>query len=380
MVTAAVALGVEVRPLAHADGCSLAEPIRARIDIPRRDAAAMDGYALGADPVLGAPLRWEIVDTSTTVLSGGKAMRVATGAPLPGGAMCVLPIERAIVTDGWVESDGAALERSGIRARGSDLRSGAIALAAGCRIGPRALVAAAAADVATVVVRRRPRVGVLVRGAGLVAPGDAAASRDATPDVLGQALLSFAAVWGGRPGDSVRIGDDSDVFLTAVSAMRDRADVIVLVGGAAHGARDATKDALGPLGLQLGFDGLAIRPGRPTWYGRIGETHLLALPGNPTAAMTVARLLLAPLLLRLAGEDPAAALAWEPMPLLAPVVSTGAREAFLCATAEAGGVRVLDRGYDTAGQMMLASADRLVARPAHGPALPVGASVPCLRF
>ncbi len=380
MVTAAVALGVEVRPLAHADGCSLAEPIRARIDIPRRDAAAMDGYALGADPVLGAPLRWEIVDTSTTVLSGGEAMRVATGAPLPGGAMCVLPIERAIVTDGWVESDSAALERSGIRARGSDLRSGAIALAAGCRIGPRALVAAAAADVATVVVRRRPRVGVLVRGAGLVAPGDAAASRDTTPDVLGQALLSFAAVWGGRPGDSVRIGDDSEVFLTAVSAMRDRADVIVLVGGAAHGARDATKDALGPLGLKLGFDGLAIRPGRPTWYGRIGETHLLALPGNPTAAMTVARLLLAPLLLRLAGEDPAAALAWEPMPLLAPVVSTGAREAFLCATAEAGGVRVLDRGSDALGQMMLASADRLVARPAHGRALPVGASVPCLRF
>lgn len=375
-------LGIEELSLANAGGRMLATPIRARIDLPRRDSAAMDGYALGSETIGGTPPRWKIVephDAADTAIKADEALRVATGAPLPQGAVRVLPIERAIVADGWVSSDGAAIERSYVRARGSDLRSGEIALAAGRRIDPRALVAAAAADVATVTVRRQPRVGVLIRGDGLAAPGQAANDSKAVPDMLGEALLLFAATWGGQPCETVRIAEDSAALVGAVAAMRDGVDVIVLVGGAAHGARDAAKAALAGQGLDLGFDGLAIRPGRPTWCGRIGGIPVLALPGNPTAAMTVARLLLAPLLAQLGGEDVGAALSWEPLPLLAAVPPTGAREAFLCAATEGDGVRILDRRMTT-GQLMLASADRLVMRPAEGAALAAGTPVPTLRF
>jgi len=375
-------LGVEALPLADAGGRTLALPIRARIDLPRRDAAAMDGYALGGEAGTAMPPHWRIVEPQTGVetrIAAGQALRVATGAPLPEGAIRVLPIERAIVANGWVSLDGPPIERSHVRGQGSDLQRGEIALAAGRRIDPRALVAAAAADVATVTVRRRPRIGVLVRGDGLVAPGQAANDGQAVPDMLGEALSLFGVTWGGHPAETVRISEDPTAMTDAVTALYEAADVIVLAGGAAHGARDAAKTALAGQGLEMVFDGLAIRPGRPTWCGRIDGIPVLALPGNPTAAMTVARLLLAPLLARLCGDDVAAALSWEPMPLLAPVPPTGTREAFLCAAAEANGVRILDRS-ETTGQMLLASSDRLVARPAGGPALAAGTLVPTLRF
>lgn len=374
--------GVEVLPLANAGGRTLARPIRARIDLPRCDSAAMDGYALGRDVQAGVPSRWRIVELQTGAersLAAGEAFRVATGATLPEGAVQVLPIEHALVANGWVSLDGLPIERSYVRGQGADLRRGEIALAAGRRIDPRALVAAAAADVATVTVMRRPRVAVLVRGDGLVVPGQAADDGQAVPDMLGEALSLFAATWGGDPCATMRVSEDPAALIDAVTALRETADVTVLAGGAAHGARDAAKTALAGQGLEMVFDGLAIRPGRPTWCGRVGGLPVLALPGNPTAAMTVARLLLAPLLARLCGDDVAAALSWEPMPLRAPVPPTGTRDAFLCAAAEADGVRILDRGEAT-GQMLLASADRLVALSAGGPALAAGTLVPTLRF
>lgn len=386
LTTQAEPLGVERLALAQAGGRVLARPVYAAIDQPRRDAAAMDGYALGGDEAGtdGPATRWHIMTGNTQGNEGRPpawAVRVATGAPVPPGTRQVLPIERAEISGAWVSCRGGPIARSHIRARGSDLRMGDVALAAGRRIDPRALVASAAADADSVDVHRVARVAVLVRGDALVDPGDAsrAVSVATNPDVLGDALRHFVAEWGGLPIPCARIGEDPAVLVASVAAVRDDADVIVLVGGAAHGARDATTTALAAEGLDLVFDGLTIRPGRPTWYGRVGTTHVLALPGNPTAAMTVARLLLAPLLARLGGAAVAATQAWEPLPLLAPIAATGARAAFLCAVAEEGGVRVLERSTES-DQMMLASADRLVGRPADGPALPAGAIVPTLRF
>lgn len=376
----AAPLGTECVTLAQAGGRILAVPVRATIDSPRRDAAAMDGFALGEQH--GDESRWQVIEQGAAgdaTLVPGTAMRVATGAPMPAGAMRVLPIEQTDRIADWISILGEPGGRTHVRLRGSDFRRGDITLAAGRRIDPRALVAIAAADVAAVSVMRAPRVAVVVLGEGQVAPGMAATSDQAVPDSLGEALRLFAAGWGGRPVDSVRVGDDPAALAAAVVAERGRVDVIVLVGGAAHGARTATQRTLAPLGLELGFDGLAVRPGRPSWYGTIGATHLLGLPGNPTAAMTLARLLLAPLLVALGGGDAKTALAWEDLPLAAPAAATGARESFLCAMAEDGAVRLLDRA-DVSGQLMLAAADRLVSRPAHGPALAAGTRVPTLRF
>ncbi len=375
-------LGVECVTLAQAGGRIVAQPVHARIDSPRRDAAAMDGFAV-AEARAGEPgQRWRLTAPDSLedfALAAGSAIRIATGAPLPAGTVRVLPIEDAVQARGYVSVDGVAAARSHIRRSGSDFRRGAMVVAAGRRIDPRALVAMAAADVGDVPVLRAPRVAVVVLGGNHVDPGTAAAGDYAIPESLGQALLLFATVWGGVPTSAIRVGDDPVAFAAAVGALRDVADVIVLVGGAAHGARTATREALVPLGFMLGFDGLAVRPGRPTWSGTLGPAHVLALPGNPTAAMTVARLLLAPLLVLLGGGNADTALVWEDVPLASPAAATGDRESFLCAVAETGTVRLFDRGL-VSGPVMLAAADRLVARPANGPALAVGMPVPTLRF
>ncbi|WP_029623480.1 molybdopterin molybdotransferase MoeA [Sphingomonas sp. PAMC 26617] len=375
-------LGIECVSLTQAGGRTLAEPVYARIDSPRRDAAAMDGFALGEALAPGSDQRWRLIvldRAGDSALAAGCAIRITTGAPLPRGTVRVLPIEDALQTGDHVAVDRAQGARLHVRRSGSDFLQGAMVLAAGRRIDPRALVAIAAADVGRVSVLRAPRVAIVVLGSRQVEPGTAAAADAAVPESLGEALLLFASVWGGMPVRSIRVGDDTAALVGAVDALRDVADVIVLVGGAAHGARAATRQALSPLGLVPGFDGLAVRPGRPTWYGTIGAMQVLALPGNPTAAMTLARLLLAPLLVSLGGGDADTALAWADLPLAGPAAATGNRDSFLCAMAEGDTVRLLDRTV-VSGQVMLAAADRLVARPAHGPALAAGTLVPTLRF
>lgn len=342
----------------------------------------MDGYALGEALSDGFEQRWRLVapdGAEKSMLAAGCAIRIATGAPLPRGTVRVLPIEDARLAGDQVAVERAQGARLHVRRSGSDFRQGATVLLAGRRIDPRALVAIAAADIGAVPVRRAPRVAIVVLGSRQVEPGSAAANDQAMPDSLGQALLLFASVWGGIPTHAIRVGDDVAALAGVVGALRDVADVVVLVGGAAHGARGLTRQALLPLGLVPGFDGLAVRPGRPTWYGTIGTMQVLALPGNPTAAMTLARLLLAPLLVSLGGGDVETALAWEDVPLAGPAAATGDRDSFLCAVAEGGTVRLFDRSF-VSGQVMLAAADRLVARPAGGPALTAGTLVPTLRF
>lgn len=381
------ALGTECITLAHAGGRILATAVEAAIDSPRRNVATMDGFAVGPIPEGATGARWYVASDriADDVIRIEEAVRIATGAPLPAGAERVIPIEHTAMSDGWLTVRDGIPTKTHIRTRGSEFERGAITLAAGRRINARALVAIAAADVGVIKVYRTPRVGVITIGTAIVDAGSARETVSAIPDSLANALALFAVEWGGGLASAPkRVADDTVALAAAVGAMGTQADVIVVVGGAAHGARDGTQRALDPLGLVLGFDGLAIRPGRPTWYGRIGALHVLGLPGNPTAAMTVARLLLAPLLARLGGGDPAVAACWEDLPLIESGSPSGPRDSFLCATAELAGsgqigVRLLDRQRPSA-QMLLASADRLVARPAAGAALPAGALVPTIRF
>lgn len=382
LIDGTLARATECVALEAAGGRRLAVPVHAMIDSPRRDAAAMDGFAVGESLACDTGPHWKVIDPTGSPalpLGPGEAQRIATGAALPPATHAVLPIEWSTVVDGHLTTRGTPGSRSHVRRRGSDFMRGDRTLPGGRRIDPRALVAIAAADVATVEVWRKPRVAVIACGAGQVAPGDAARTESATPDGLSEALLLFAADWGADPIGARRIGAAPAALAETVAAVMQAADVIVLVGGAAHGARDASQRALDPLGLGLCFDGLTIRPGRPSWYGRIEGVHVLGLPGNPTAAMTVARLLLAPLLLHLGGGDAQAALAWEELPLASPAAAAGARESFLCGSAAADGVQLLDR-RSVSGQLMLASADRLIWRPADGEPLVAGASVPTLRF
>ena len=381
----ALPLATEHVRLAKAGRRVLAEPVCARLDAPRHDAAAMDGFAVREEDFAAGLRRFRIAGCAypgnpwNGILAPGEAVRIMTGAAMPVGAGRVI-VREATMMDGGVVVIGADLSaRTHVRPRASDIARGDQLLAAGRLLEPRALLVAAAADVESIVAWRRPRVHVIASGDELTAPGSAAADPQKLPDSLSQAVLLMARQWGGVPIGADLVADGAGALREAARAALDTCDVLVMSGGASKGDRDFARLGLEPLGLELAFADVAIKPGKPVWYGRIGDRHVLGLPGNPTAAMTIARLFLAPLLAALGGRGALAGLAWTPAPLLAPVPDAGPRESFLCAEWRDGGVRVIDR-QSASAQFLLAGADALVRRPVHAPGLAAGCLVDLLRF
>lgn len=385
-ILAAVAqpLGTERVPLAKAGRRVLAEAVRAAMDIPARDLAAMDGFAV-READLAACLRQFAVTGAAYPgapfqgsIGPGEAVRIMTGAPMPGGADRVLMRELVSAADSTVALVGPVPAKPHVRLAGSDTAAGAVMLPAGRLLDPRALVVAAAADAVTLTVWRAPRVRVIATGDELVPPGEAQA-REGVPDSLSEAVLLMARQWGARPLGAALVRDDAAQLARAAETALADADVLVLCGGASRGDRDYAKSSLIPLGLELLFADVAIKPGKPVWLGRIGTRLVLGLPGNPTAAMTVARLFLAPLLAGLGGRGTQSALRWETVPLTQGIEANRDRETFLCAERIDAGVRVI-AGQTASAQAMLACADMLVRRLPGAPAQAVGSAVSALRF
>ena len=380
LVGQAAPLGTEPVSLAQAGGRSLAAPVYAAVDAPRYDAAAMDGFAIADADLEAGITRFTVVGASYPAapypgaIGRGEAVRIMTGAPMPAGTDRVLMREHVVAAAGTIRFEGRPGRRH-VRPRGSDFAAGQRLLASGRALDPRAIAVAAAADAGTVTVWRRPRIAFVASGDELATPGHAAASILGVPDSLSDALALAVGEWGGEPARIVRVRDDVGALADAAQAALEEADILVMIGGASRGDRDFAKAALAP--LELVFADVAIKPGKPVWYGRAGVRHVLGLPGNPTAAFTIARLFLAPLAAALAGRSPAHV--WTPVPLAAPVAATGGRETFLCGTLSADGVRVIER-QSASAQLMLAEADALVRFAPGTAAIPAGTPVDILRL
>ncbi|HSX55922.1 MAG TPA: molybdopterin-binding protein, partial [Sphingomonas sp.] len=304
---------------------------------------------------------------------------VMTGAPLPQGADRVVMVERSRVVGDGVYLEPHDGERSHVRRRGEDFAVGSVVVPRGTLLGPGALVAAAAADVGEVRVWRRPRVRLLATGDEIAAPGTATALPHTIPDSLSIALAAVARNWGAEIVATDRATDDSAAIRAAARRALSDVDLLIIAGGASRGDRDQCRAALAAMGMDLAFADVAIKPGKPVWFGRLGRLAVLGLPGNPTAALTVARLFLAPLLAGLGGRQPNDVMCWETRPLAAPVAANGDREAFLCGVPTQGAVGLLER-QSASGQAILAQARYLLRRPAHAPMLGAGARVPVLAF
>jgi molybdopterin molybdotransferase len=372
--------------LAKAGRRILARDAIAQIDSPRRDCAAMDGYAVRSQDLTGDATHLTLQGESTAggrqpaPLLPGTAMRISTGAPMPAGADRVIMHELTRVENGAVILPRTS-GKPHIRPRASDFTQGTALLSAGTRIDPRTMLVAAAADINRLAVWRQPRVRVLANGDELVAPGTAAPDINTIPDSLSHPLLLMARQWGAKPLGASQSEDRTETLRTTAHQALDDADVLVIVGGASHGPRDLVRLALFPLGLRSIFEGVAIKPGKPLWYGKIDNTHILGLPGNPTAALTTARLFLAPMICALSGLSFDHALSWSKYRLLdaAPVGSD--RDQFLCGIADEAqdSVRIIAR-QEASAQMMLAQADVLVERRAGVEAAKPGSVVRALRF
>lgn len=322
-------------PLAEAAGRVLAADVVAGADVPPFDRAAMDGFAVIADDTSGAAResprtlrRIETVHTGsvpTRRVGRGECVQIATGAPLPAGADAVVMVER---TDGGAHGAVGvhAPVRSGqhVGRRAADIAAGDVAVPRGDLLTPSRLGAIAALGVAEVEVFDRPAAAILSTGDEIVAPG-----RPLGPgqiyDVNRFTVGAVIAAHGGRPLPRAAAADTLDALEAAVDACRD-ADVLVFSGGSSVGERDLMADLLTRRGEML-FHGVAVKPGKPTAFGRIDGTPVFGMPGYPASCLSNAYLLLVPLLRRMARLPP-----WRPrtvaVPLARRVASTAGRRQF----------------------------------------------------
>ncbi|MGH7024680.1 MAG: molybdopterin molybdotransferase MoeA [Caulobacteraceae bacterium] len=368
----------------HAIGRVLAEPVLAARDQPPFDASAMDGYAArlgdGADS-------FEVVGESAAGrpfvghVGAGQTVRIFTGAEVPPGCAVIVQ-ERARREGSHVRFDGVVpSEPTNVRPRAGDFAAGDTLLAAGVRLDAWRLGLAAAAGRAAAEVYPQPRVAILSTGEEIVPAGTPGTLSSQIFDSNGPSLAALVSRWGGQPIGLAPVGDDEDGIVAAVEAAP--AELIVAVGGASVGDYDLVKPALRRLGLELVVESISLRPGKPTWFGKLADgRRVLGLPGNPASALAAAELFLRPLLAAWQGAD--ATLRLERARLARPLPETGPREHWMRACLESGddgSLRAVPfTDQDSSLVSVFASADALLRRPAGAPAAGVGDVVEVLRL
>jgi molybdopterin molybdotransferase len=378
-------LGTETVSLDRAAGRVLSDPVIAHIDSPRCDVSAMDGYAVRDSDIGAANISLTVIGESFAgtawdgALNEGTCARVFTGAAVPRGADRVVMQEKVRRDGDRAIIDGEAGTVGHIRKRGSDFAAGDELLAAGRALDPRAIVAAAAADVSEVAVYRRPSLQILATGDELADPGAARKSPYAIPESVSYGVAALTEQWGAICTARTRLRDDLDSMQAAAAAALQSADVVIVTGGASVGEKDFAKTMFEPLGLEFLISKVSIKPGKPIWLGRVHDKLVMGLPGNPTSALVTARLLLAPLLTGMVGQPTERALAWRTVPLASALDDCGSRETFHRARFVDGAAEILSF-QDSSAQKALAEADLLVRQRAGAPALNVGALADVLDF
>jgi molybdopterin molybdotransferase len=374
-------LDTERVALEAADGRVLAENLAARLTQPPFDTSAMDGYAVRAADVAAVPVTLRVAGQSMAGagyrgrLASREAVRIFTGAPVPLGADLIVIQENAEARPRSVTINDAS-GGPHIRPRGQDFAEGEVLLTAGTRLGPRALMLAAAMNHAELPVRRKPRVALLATGNEVVPPGSELEA-DQIVSSVPYGLAALIARHGGEPMPLGIASDDPESIVTLAQA-GNAADILVTIGGASVGEYDLVASALKSEGLELDFWKIAMRPGKPLIFGRIGNQRLLGLPGNPVSALICAHVFLVPMLDRLLGRAeeehalPEAVLG-EALP------ANGPREHYMRACSEwrDDGVRVVTPlpSQDSSLVAALARADCLIVRAPEAALLPKSARV-----
>ena len=374
-------LGAESVALDSANGRVLAEDLAALLTQPPFDASAMDGYAARAEDVAVLPATLRLIGISAAgagfdgKVGQGETVRIFTGAPVPEGADTIVIQEYAEKTNGVVIAKAAEPGRY-VRPRGQDFKQGEVLLAAGTRLGPRELMLAAAMNHAELPVRRKPKVAILATGDEVVPPGSEL-GKDQIVSSVPIGLATLIARAGGEPM-SLGIAKDDPKSLVTLARAGSAADILVTAGGASVGERDLVASALKTEGLEIDFWKIAMRPGMPLLYGRLGSQRVLSLPGNPVSALITAHVFLVPMLAAMLGLATAA----RPLPeavLGEALEANGARQHYMRAISEwrEDGRRVVRPlpSQDSSLIAELARADCLIVRAPDAPALPSGARV-----
>jgi molybdopterin molybdotransferase len=370
-------LGSESVPLASAIGRVTSEPVVTVGPLPPFRNAQMDGYAARAADVRWTPVVLPVdgvlpaAATTQATLVPGHLLKVMTGAPVPEGADCVIPVEQTVEEEGGVRIVRPAEVGAFIREAGSDALPGTVVVPPHTRLAPRHLAAAAAAGVAEVVVRRRPRVAVIATGAEVVPPG--------TPLTLGQVHdvngITLAALAEEAGAEAVMVeltADDPAAFETTLQRAIAAADLVLTAGGVSKGDFEVVRQVLEPLGADV--TEIAMQPGGPQGSASVRGVPVVCLPGNPVSAQVSFTVFLRPLLRGAVGLPPVSAIR---MPLAGGVNSPAGKRQWVRGVVKDGAVHPVG-GPGSHLVVAMAGADVLIDVPADADFIGAGSTVSVL--
>lgn len=300
--------------LRHTLGQVLAEAVVSPINVPSHTNSAMDGYALaGVDLPNGTTRTLRVIGTAyagkpfTATCQTGECVRIMTGATMPAGTDTVVMQEHVeIVTGGSIRLGTGHATGQNVRHIGEDIASGQTVLHAGRRLTPADLGLLASLGIAEVKVYRAPRVAFFSTGDELRSIGEPLEA-GCVYDSNRYTLYGMLKNLGMDIFDLGVVADEPAALEAAFRMAADCADVVITSGGVSVGEADYTKSILDGLG-EIGFWKIAIKPGRPLAFGKLGDTLFFGLPGNPVAVMVTFQQIVRPALLKLAGE-----LDWQPL-------------------------------------------------------------------
>jgi molybdopterin molybdotransferase len=374
-------------PFTHGLGRILAEDVTAALTQPPVAVSAMDGYAVRSADVASVPAKLAVIGTAPAgrpfdgVVGRGQAVRIFTGAAVPEGADAIVIQEDAEASGDAVTLKQAASVGRFIRPAGLDFKAGSVGLRAGKRLTARDIGLAAAMNRPWLRLRRRPRVAILSTGDELVNPGE-------TPgpgQIVSSNAFALAAFVEAEGGEPLMLGiarDDPGDLARAIAAA-EGVDLLLTSGGASVGEHDLIAGALETAGMTLDFWKIAMRPGKPLLYGKLGRTPVLGLPGNPVSSLVCAIVFLRPALAALLGRTggdaaPTQARLGRDLP-----ENDGRQDHLrseLALDAAGGLIATPFERQDSAMLSLLARAGCLVIRPPHAPPARSGEAVPIFRL
>lgn len=373
--------------LVDAVNMTLAEAVFSKVTQPPFDASAMDGYAIRADGI-STSNALKITGTSAAgdrfkgEVKLGEAVRIFTGAPMPDGADSVVIQENTSRQGDKLIVNISPNRKDHIRSAGIDFKQGEKLLDVGRNLDGPAIALAAAANHDKLPVFRRPRIALIANGDELVLPG-----KIPTPDQIicsiPFGLAPLITKWGGQP-EFLGVAPDDPAKIGRIIENAKNYDLIVPIGGASVGERDFMRRAFSDLGFEFLFEKVAVKPGKPTWFGTLGSAHVLGLPGNPASSIVSSILFLKPIIEHYTNKNIKSVERFLSATIGTPLEKNGQRENYLRAHSD----------YDQAGRLVIypqnkqdssllspfAKSDALLRRLPGAPALTVGDKIDFIKY